>query len=106
MAESLVILPALISLLTLFFGGVFLAAVVFLLENRMDETLICFSYRARSACEKEWQQVVSTTALRTLQPKARWVRNGKIWSSEVTFEKPWGGFFQLRREIHLPLTEN
>ncbi|MBX2987569.1 MAG: hypothetical protein KF802_06705 [Bdellovibrionaceae bacterium] len=104
--ESLVLLPLFLSLLTLVLGLFLLAGAVFLLEDRLEETLLCLSHRERSRCETDFRSFVQRSGLHHLNARSRFTKNGGRWSGLVELQKPWGGSFVMRRDLRTPLTDN
>ncbi|HRO68536.1 MAG TPA: hypothetical protein PL182_13275 [Pseudobdellovibrionaceae bacterium] len=106
MIEALVVSPALAAFVTLFLSFLLMAGAVSLLQDRLDETLVCLTYRPRSECENDMRRFIRRTGLSQLDAKIRLVRNGSRWTGQLNLRSPWGKEHVFVRSIDSHLSKN
>ncbi|MBX3041055.1 MAG: hypothetical protein KF789_10150 [Bdellovibrionaceae bacterium] len=106
MVEALAVSPALVAFITLFLSFLFVAGAVSLLQDRLDETLVCLTYRPRSECEHRMSGFIQKSGLSILKVRTHFLRNGTLWTGRVTLHSPWGQEQTFSRSIDSRFSKN
>lgn len=106
MLEALIAGPCVIAVVTLALGGFFALGAGFVVQDRLDETLLCLSFQSRDVCEAAWKRTLREASLAKLDVEAKFLRNGTVWEARAKLRLPWGQRITLSRELKTPLTEN
>ncbi len=104
--ETLIVFPVLIATVSLFLSSLFLITTVVLIQNRVDETLVCLSYRHQAICEQQMLRFLTQTGLGKWNIRTSFLKQGSLWIGRAQIAKPWGEHFVINRTLETPLSKN
>lgn len=103
--EALLLAPLLCAFMFGLISIVFLMGAAFILTDRLDESLLCHTYRPSEQCQKDLQDFIRTSGLYQLSIQARFQKTARHWRGQIEIPRHKGSMIFLKREVPMNLSE-